>query len=135
VLIEEIARVSQAVAATSARRQRIELLAECLRRLEPSEVPVAVSYLSGFLPQGTIGVGWASLRDLPQPAAPPPSIGIVEVDDAFTLIRQSSGPGSQSARRALLHDLFGRATKTERRFLVGLLSEELRQGALGGVMV
>lgn len=135
MLIEEIARVSEAVAATSARREKIERLAECLRRLQPEEVPIAVPYLSGFLPQGTIGVGWASLRELPSPASPPPTLSIAEVDEAFTRVRGSSGPGSQAARRALLQDLFGRTTETERRFLIGLLSGELRQGALEGVMV
>ena len=34
--------------------------------------PVAVVYLSGYLPQGTIGVGWAALRELPPPATPSP---------------------------------------------------------------
>jgi DNA ligase-1 len=135
VLIEEIARVSEAVAATSARREKIERLAECLRRLQPEEIPITVPYLSGFLPQGTIGVGWASLRQLPSPASPPPTLSITEVDEAFTRIRDSSGRGSQAARRALLHGVLGRATETERRFLIGLLSGELRQGALEGVMV
>jgi DNA ligase-1 len=46
-----------------------------------------------------------------------------------------SGPGSQAARREALHDLFARATEPEQRFLRGLLTGEIRQGALEGVMV
>src|SRR5437867_3606318 len=65
VLLEEIARTSVAVAATSSRLAKIERLADCLRRLTPEEVRVAVHYLSGELPQGTIGVGWASLKNVP----------------------------------------------------------------------
>jgi DNA ligase 1 len=134
MLLEEIARTSAEVAATPARLGKIERLAAVLRRLLPEEVPVAVAYLSGDLPQGTIGVGWASLRDLP-PSAPAPSLDLLGVDAAFERIKAAAGPGSQAVRRREVADLFGRATQDERRFLFGLLSGELRQGALEGVMV
>ena len=63
--LEEIVTTSASIGETSSRRTKIELIAECLRRLGPEEVPIAVAFLSGGLPQGTIGVGWASLRDRP----------------------------------------------------------------------
>lgn len=135
MLLDEIARTSVAVAETPGRLAKIERLAGCLRRLRPQEVPIAVAYLSGVLPQGTIGVGWASLRDLPPPAVPPPTLELLEADAALERIRTSSGPGSQAIRRRELDELFGRATEPERRFLIGLLQGELRQGALEGVMV
>ena len=59
MLLDELARTSAAVAETSARGAKIELLASCLRRLTPEEVVPAVTYLSGALRR--IGVGWASL--------------------------------------------------------------------------
>jgi len=135
VLLDEIARTSAEVAESPARLAKIERLAGCLRRLNPREVPIAVAHLSGVLPQGTIGVGWASLRDLPPPATPPPTLELLEVDAALERTRTSTGPGSQAVRRRALAELFGRATEPERRFLIGLLQGELRQGALEGVMV
>ena len=135
MLLDEIARTSTAVAETPARLAKIERLAVCLRRLRPREVPIAVAYLSGVLPQGTIGVGWASLRDLPSPAQPPPALELLEVDTALDRIRTATGPGSQAIRGRELAELFLRATEPERRFLIGLLQGELRQGALEGVMV
>jgi DNA ligase 1 len=132
--LEELAQTSEAVAATPGRLGKIQLLADCLRRLRPEEVRVAVSYLSGELPQGTIGVGWASLRDLP-PAARTPTLQLVQVDETLGRIGSTAGQGSQSIRRQALSDLFGRATERERTFLLGLLMGELRQGALEGVMV
>src|SRR4029453_4473579 len=45
------------------------------------------------------------------------------------------GKGSQAARRGELTGLFARTTDQERRFLLGLLSGEIRQGALEGIMV
>jgi DNA ligase-1 len=135
VLLDEIARTSAAVAETSGRRAKIDLLAACLRRLRPEEVPIAVAYLSGFLPQGSIGVGWASLRDLAPTSATEPALELLDVHRAFERIRAATGTGSQAVRRAELGGLFGRATEPERRFLFALLSGELRQGALEGVMV
>jgi DNA ligase-1 len=134
VLLAEIVDTSDAVAATPARLAKVGRLAATLRRLGPGEVVVAVAFLSGELRQRQIGVGWASLRDRPPPAAEP-SLELLEVDRAFELIGRQSGPGSQAERRRLLADLFGRATEAEQRFLMRLLGGELRQGALEGVMV
>ena len=133
MLLREIAEVSRAVAGTSARLAKIEMLAAALREAGPLEVPIAVAYLSGELPQRQIGVGWAALRDGFTPAAAP-TLTLSEVDAGFSAIGAVSGKGSAAARKALVGELFGRATADEQRFLVGLLSGELRQGALEGVM-
>jgi ATP-dependent DNA ligase len=134
VLLDEVAETSAAVAASSARLAKVERLAACLRRLEPGEVRPAVAFLSGELRQRQIGVGWAALRDAPDPAAAP-SLTVASTDAAFERIGRLAGPGSQAERRRLVAELFGRATAAEQRFLIGLLSGELRQGALEGVMV
>src|SRR5215216_4671678 len=134
VLLDEIASTSVAVAASSAPLAKVERLAACLRRLEPGEVHPAVAFLSGELRQRQIGVGWAALREVPDPAAGP-TLTVAEVDAAFEGIGRLAGPGSQAERRRLLSELFARATAGEQRFLTGLLSGELRQGALEGVMV
>ena len=133
MLLTEIAEVSQAVAATSARLAKIEMLAGALSEAGPLEVPIAVAYLSGELPQRQIGVGWATLRDGFTPADAP-TLTLTEVDAGFSALGAVSGKGSAAARRALVGELFGRATAGEQRFLIGLLSGELRQGALEGVM-
>jgi ATP-dependent DNA ligase I len=133
VLLVRIAEVSKAVGATSGRLAKIDMLAAALREAGPLEVPIAVAYLSGELPQRQIGVGWAALRD-GFPAASSPTLGLSEVDAAFSAIGAVGGKGSAAARKALVGELFGRATEAEQRFLFGLLSGELRQGALEGVM-
>src|SRR5205807_7327377 len=116
VLLEEIVRTSAAIAETSARLTKIDRLASLLRRLRADELPIAVAYLSAELPQGTIGVGWASLRDLPPPAATA-SLEILDVHSALDRVPGATGPGSQAVRRGELADLFGRATEAEQRFL------------------
>ncbi|HEX8100376.1 MAG TPA: ATP-dependent DNA ligase [Actinomycetota bacterium] len=134
MLFADIASTSAAVAETGSRLAKIERLVDCLRRLRQEEVAVAVAYLSGELPQGSIGVGWAALRALPPPAGGP-SLELLEVDAALRRVQVTTGAGSQAARRRELDSLFGRATEQERTFLTGLLLGELRQGALEGIMV
>jgi DNA ligase-1 len=134
LLLDDLARASADVAATSSRTAKTARLAEVLAGASPEEVPVAVAYLSGFLPHDAIGVGWASIRDVPAPAGEP-TLGVLDVDATFRRVGGLSGPGSQAARRTELHDLFARATEPEQRLLRGLLTGEIRQGALEGVMV
>ncbi len=133
VLLSEMADASEAVAGTSSRLAKIAVLARALHDAGPAEVTIAVAYLSGELPQRQIGVGWATLRD----AAPPadhPSLTLTDVDAAFTAIGSVSGTGSVATRKQLVDALLGRATAHEQTFLFRLLSGELRQGALEGVM-
>jgi DNA ligase-1 len=133
MLLAEIAQASEDVAATPPRLGKVTRLADCLALASVDEVAIAVAYLSGSLPQGTVGVGWAALRELP-PAAESPTLELLEVDAAVSRLQSIAGPGSQAARRSELEGLFSRATEPEQRLLVGLFLGELRQGALEGVM-
>jgi DNA ligase-1 len=132
--LEAIVRTSAGVTETPSRLAKIDLLAGALRQLRPDEVPVAVAYLSGELPQGSIGVGWASLRGRPPPASEP-TLEVLDVDAVMDRLLTTTGRGSQATRRQELAGLYSRATQHEQRFLTALLAGELRQGALEGVMV
>jgi DNA ligase-1 len=133
MLLAEIAAASADVASTSSRLAKVARITDCLRGAAPEEVSIAVAYLSGELPQGTVGVGWAALKDRPEPASEP-TLGVLEVDSAISRIQAIAGKGSQAVRKAELAELMGRATEPEQRLLVGLFLGELRQGALEGVM-
>ncbi len=134
MLLADLVDTSAAVASTRSRLAKVEAIAERLGRAAPQEIPIVVSYLSGELRQRRTGVGWASLRDLPSPAAEP-TLTVAEVDGAFARAAETSGPGSVAVRREALASLFGRATEEEQRFLAMLAGGELRQGALAGIMV
>ncbi|HEU5263458.1 MAG TPA: hypothetical protein VFU34_02400, partial [Gaiellaceae bacterium] len=123
MLFHEIARASQDVASTPARLAKVVRLADCLARACAREISIAVSYLTGELPQGTIGVGWAALRELPPPTDEP-KLELMVVDDALSSLQAISGRGSQAARRDELARLFGAATELEQRFLSRLLIGE-----------
>ncbi|HSB21380.1 MAG TPA: ATP-dependent DNA ligase [Anaeromyxobacteraceae bacterium] len=132
--LAEIVAVSRDVAATPARLEKIALLASALSAAAAEERPVAASWLAGDLPQGRIGIGYASARAALEAAPPPPaapSLAVAEVHAAFSAIAALRG----AARTRALADLLGAATADERGFLVRLVLGELRQGALEGVLV
>ncbi len=133
MLLDDVVATSTDVGAASSRLAKIARIAELLTSADPGEVAVVVSWLSGELPQRQIGVGWAALRTLPAPAAEP-SLGVADVDAAFSAIGAVAGKGSQARRAELIGDLFAAATEPEQVFLRRLLGGELRQGALAGVM-
>ncbi|HEX6871786.1 MAG TPA: ATP-dependent DNA ligase [Micromonosporaceae bacterium] len=137
MLFADLAATSAAVAATPGRRAKIDLLSVALRGLaeagDAREIEAGAAYLSGELRQRQIGVGWASLRDLP-PGAAEPSLTVRDVDARLAEIGTVSGTGSQARRRTLLHQLFLLATTAEQRLLMGIISGEVRQGAQAGLL-
>jgi DNA ligase-1 len=133
----ELARlvsVSQQVAATRARTTKRARIADLLRATPPDELEIVTSYLSGILRQRRTGLGWRALSELPEPAAEP-SASVTEVDDTLEQISALAGEGSATARRAAVTDLFGRLTEDEQRYLRGLVTGEVRQGALDSVVL
>jgi DNA ligase 1 len=134
VLFSDVAATSAAVAATRSRLAKRALLADLLRRTGPDELPIVARYLGGELRQRRTGLGWRSLNTLPGPAAEP-SLEVGAVDAAFERMAGLAGPGSGSARSALARELFAAATADEQRLLRGLVSGDLRQGALDALLL
>ncbi|MFD0437818.1 ATP-dependent DNA ligase [Streptomyces chartreusis] len=134
MLLTRLARVSQEVAATSARSRKIALLAELFRDAEADDVPIVIPYLAGRLPQGRLGIGWKVLSR-PVPPATEPALTVREVDARLSELGKVSGTGSQAERARLVGELMGAATEDEQRFLLGLITGEVRQGALDAVAV
>ncbi|MCX5598761.1 ATP-dependent DNA ligase [Streptomyces phaeochromogenes] len=134
MLLHRLARVSQEVAATSARSRKTALLAELFRDAEADDVPIVIPYLAGRLPQGRLGIGWKILGT-PVPPAAEPTLTVREVDARLTALGKVSGTGSQAERARLVGELMGASTEPEQRFLLGLIGGEVRQGALDAVAV
>ncbi len=135
MLFADVATVSSEVATTRSRREKARKLAAVLEAVDPSDLPVVVSYLTGSLPQGRIGIGYATLTAVAAAAVAAPRLGVGDVDVALTAIASTTGPGSGRRRAEILTQLMGAATEREQGFLRDLLSGGLRQGALEGLMV
>src|SRR6266480_6989721 len=136
MLLAELLAASERVAATRSRLAKIDALAECLRRLDASEIALGVAYLSGDTRQGRIGVGYATLKGA-RAAAPANAarLTLAHIDEALARLAQTKGEGSAAERARMLAGLFARATAPEQDFLARLLLGELRQGALEGIML
>lgn len=134
VLFIRIVEASLAVGATRSRKAKTEALRLLLTEVDSSEIATVVAWLSGELPQGRIGVGWRTLADIDVDPSAGGTLTVAEVDTKITTVASTSGPGSAARRREVLTDLLAQSTSDERVFLVRLLTGELRQGALEGVM-
>jgi DNA ligase-1 len=134
-LLAEVVAASDEVAATSSRSQKIAILAELLRKLEPDEVAPAVGFLTGVPRQGRVGVGYRTIYAIEGPPAAEPMLAIGELDRAITTVQGMTGSGSAAGRGEILAELLGRATEPEAGFIKRLFTGELRQGALAGLMI
>ena len=134
VLLNDVVTTSVAVSATRSRLAKVEALAGLLRRAG-EHVRTVVGFLAGAPRQGRIGAGWRTLVGLETAPAETPSLTVERVDELFDQVAATGGKGSAQRRSDLLTELFGAATAPEQRFLLHLLTGELRQGALEGIML
>lgn len=132
-LFAELVATSGTLTATSSRHAKVAALADLLRVLDPEEIVVAVAWLTGVPRQGRIGVAWARASMLTGGAGSP-SLEIGDLDDALARLEASTGPGSEARRAAIISELGGGLTSDEAAFVRALLTGELRQGALAGLM-
>lgn len=132
MLLADLAGTSTALWETSARNEKVVLIADLLRQADADELEVVVAALCGAPRQGRIGVGWASARIDAQ--ADHPSIGVLDLDRLVDSLAAARGSGVQAERRRLLGEFGSRATEAEADFVVRLLTGEMRQGALAGVV-
>ena len=135
--LAELVDTSRRVAEVRGRLEKIGLIAALLARVPPDEIETAVAYLSGAIRQQRTGIGWAALQAaMPGSPADLPTLELTEIDVTFHRIaRVAPGKGSSGERHRLLRELLGRATHPEQDFLFRLVTGELRQGAVEGIML
>src|SRR3954453_13661292 len=134
VLFADLAAAVEDVRAVSGRLAKGERIAAALGALAPEERVAGAGYLAGAPRQRVLGVGWASLREEPPPAAVEPTLTVAEVDGALERGAGMGGAGSVAARREALRALLARATASEQAFLRSLVLGDIRQGALAAVV-
>jgi len=136
MLLAKVVETSQRISETSKRLEKTALLAGLLKELKPEEVETVAGFLAGAPRQGRIGIGYAAVHSSMATAAVDiATIEVLDVDRVLDEILAVRGAGSEQRKRDLLGGLFARATSEEQHFLVRLLSGELRQGALEGILL
>ena len=134
MLFADLAATSLAVGATRSRKRKAELLGEALRALEPGEVEPARRLPERRAAPAAHGRRVGVVAGSARRRRPSRRCKLVRSISRWSSIAELSGAGSQAARRDAIADLFARATADEQAFLRGLISGEVRQGALAGVM-
>ena len=135
MLFAEVVACSAAVGATRARTAKAGALAALLRAAAPDEIEPAAAWLTGEPRQGRLGAGWRTLAGLDVPRRPTRPAG-----------RRRRGPARRAGghvghrldgppRRAARGAVRGRDGATSSGSSQRLLTGELRQGALEGVML
>ncbi|NKY95220.1 DNA ligase [Gordonia sp. 852002-10350_SCH5691597] len=135
VKLGQVVEASAQMAATRSRKLKTAELVELLGAASKDELPIVVTWLSGEVPQGKLGVGWRSLVNLDVDGAEESKLDVIDVDDAFEQLAAARGAGSAAVRNSVLTGLFANSTPPEQDFLRRLLTGELRQGSLAGLMV
>jgi DNA ligase-1 len=65
----------------------------------------------------------------------PPALTILEVFHAFEEMAATTGKGSQARKETLLRELLARATPLEAKYLVKIISQDMRHGVNEGIML
>jgi DNA ligase-1 len=134
-LAELVALVGR-LRATTKKTEKVAQIAALLQQAREREVELLALYLTGTLAQGRIGIGYRGLQAA-MPAGP--AIGepltLAGLDQALAELAKEQGQGSAERRARGLRALLERADEPGRRFLFELLTGEVRQGALDGLVL
>ncbi|MEM7324895.1 MAG: ATP-dependent DNA ligase [Actinomycetota bacterium] len=149
-----LAETTEALRQTSSRKEKAELLADLLRRLDPPEIVPTVGFLLATPRQGAIGVGWATVarldRDGPEAMDNRDQTGsgavsegqpddqrdadVLGFDRLLSAVVVTTGTGSEAARADQIRAFLDRCGPAEQDFVKRVLVGDARQGALAGVM-
>jgi DNA ligase-1 len=132
----DFAALGRRLQATPGRLDKRRLVAEFLRRVDPTEVELAVAFLTGH-PFPTSDPRVLGVRGLPRevPASGGPPLTLGDVGSAFADVAGASGAGSRRVREARLAELAARGSDEERHFLNRIIGGELRTGVSEGVVL
>ena len=85
MLLDELVKTTDTVAATRSRLAKVDALADLLRRLEPAEIATAVGLLTARPRQGRVGVGWRGMSAAMGEPAQEPSLTLADLARATSL--------------------------------------------------
>lgn len=131
---------------TRSRNEKIRLVSSFISRVRPTEVAVAVRFLTGrvFGDQETkkLGVGGATLWKIAKASSLQVSllssdlgVSLLDVGRTFESLASLMGKDRQQKAENLLQGLFSRFSDLEKKFALRLLSGEMEIGAVDGVLL
>jgi DNA ligase 1 len=137
-LLRSVVDAWRDVRAAKGRLKKRDRLATLFGALtDPAELRLAVLYLAGELGQPPLGAGGALVAEAFEAAierAGPP-LGLKDVDAALAELSAVEGEGAKAKRLAIIRGMLARAEEDERELIASLILGELRQGALGSLVM
>ena len=93
--LSKLVETSELISSMRGRLDKARTLASLLEVATPEDVPLIVSYLSGQILQGRIGIGHQTLRAVQGASSQTtPALELSELDNAFGELTRMAGPGS-----------------------------------------
>ncbi|HKH98210.1 MAG TPA: ATP-dependent DNA ligase [Candidatus Sulfotelmatobacter sp.] len=155
--MHQLATACEAIAATAKKLRKTAIVADYLNSRTPEEAAVSAVFLSGRAfpawEETTLQIGgrtiWQLVAELAEkdeanltaayrrhgdlgavagevlPESPGQGLGVLEAEDAFRQIAAARGP---AAKTALARDLLSRATPLEAKYIVKIMTGDLRIG-------
>jgi len=139
----EFADLCRKLASTTKRTEKVAYLVDFLRGVDPDEVSVAVSFITGRpFPESderVLVVGgqtmWKVHRGAGQSALVQVQVTLLEVYRTFEKIAKASGPGSRQRKETLLDTLLSGLSRQAADYLMRIVFGEMRIGAVEGVVI
>ena len=135
VLLADVAATSTALAATRSRLAKRALLVDLLRRTDAADVEVVARYLGGRAAAAAHGAGLAVADRAARPRRPSRRSRWRRSTPRSSRWPGSRGPGRRPPAPPRPASLFAAATADEQQLLRGLVTGELRQGALDALLL
>ncbi len=136
LFLHDVVEASNKIKGARKRKEKVSHVMRLLQVGRGREISLAADYLSGQIPQGRLGVGWAMLAEaLKGLSDNPRSLSLNELDKNFEALSALQGPKSIEKKIGLMREILSGADERGKDFLSGLIMEEIRQGALQGLVL
>jgi DNA ligase-1 len=136
LFLKDLVQISEKVSATPKKNEKASLLAHFFKEAKGEEISLVAFYLSGELPQGRLGIGWAMLQEALKAASFQSNpLSLIDLDLYFESIAREKGSGSSGRKVQSLREILSRSAGREKVFLARLIMGEIRQGALEGLVL
>lgn len=139
----ELAELCRAVESTTKRLEKVRLISEFLKKLNPDEISKATLFLaSKAFPESdprVLEISYATLSEASskhgQTTLTEQPLTIDQVYLTFDKIAEASGDQSRRRKLALLGTILGLASPVEKEFLTRMMIGEMRIGSVEGVLL
>ncbi|MGQ9515531.1 MAG: ATP-dependent DNA ligase, partial [Thermoproteota archaeon] len=137
----ELASLCELLAKTSSKNQKIRIISDFLRRLDPKEVEPAVHLIIGSIfpssESKALNVGWSTMtrveKDQSKLFFNP--LTILEVASYFDSIASARGRDSKKEKIELLTAMLSEASEVEEKWILKNIQGEMQHGVNEGVMI